>query len=183
MLPLFDDDQATAVAAATSVLESFAPRYEERVQQGMARKLGLAPADHGEVIARTDALLRERSPDHTSFFRALAHALRGDRSALDAVVGDVAAVDAWLPQWEMAVDSGRRDRGAVADAMDLENPVYIPRNHKVEEALAAATEGDLAPFRALVEVVSRPFDERPGLEEHARPAPPSATPYRTFCGT
>ncbi len=67
--------------------------------------------------------------------------------------------------------------------MDRVNPVYIPRNHKVEEALTAATEGDLDPFRQLVEVLARPFDERPGLEAYAVPAPTGAIPYRTFCGT
>ena len=183
MLPLFDDDQSTAVAAATSVLESFPSRYEERLQRGMARKLGVDPGDHADVVAGAEALLRERSSDHTSFFRALAGVLRGDRTAFDAVVGDGAAVDAWLPSWEAAVVSDGRDRDAVADAMDRENPLYIPRNHKVEEALAAATEGELGPFRTLVELVSRPFDERAGFDEYARPAPPSATPYRTFCGT
>jgi uncharacterized protein YdiU (UPF0061 family) len=68
--------------------------------------------------------------------------------------------------------------------MDRVNPAYIPRNHKVEEALAAATAGDLQPFRAQVEVVSRPFEERPGLEAYASAGPPGwDASYRTFCGT
>ena len=67
--------------------------------------------------------------------------------------------------------------------MDRVNPVYIPRNHLVEEALAAATAGDLEPFERLVDVVTRPFDERPGLEAYAAPAPPSWGSYQTFCGT
>jgi uncharacterized protein YdiU (UPF0061 family) len=71
----------------------------------------------------------------------------------------------------------------MAAAMDRVNPVYIPRNHRVEEALAAATDGEMAPFRRLVNVVSRPFEERPGWEDYAGPAPVSGTPYRTYCGT
>ena len=67
--------------------------------------------------------------------------------------------------------------------MDRVNPVYIPRNHLVEEALAAATDGDLEPFRRLLDVLARPYDERPGLEVYAAPAPVSSVPYRTFCGT
>ena len=67
--------------------------------------------------------------------------------------------------------------------MDRVNPAYIPRNHKVEEALAAATAGDLGPFGALLDVLSQPFDERPGLEAFAAPAPSSFGAYRTFCGT
>jgi uncharacterized protein YdiU (UPF0061 family) len=67
--------------------------------------------------------------------------------------------------------------------MDLVNPVYIPRNHLVEEALTAATAGDLAPMHELVAVLERPFTERPGLERYAAPAPASFAGYRTFCGT
>jgi uncharacterized protein YdiU (UPF0061 family) len=67
--------------------------------------------------------------------------------------------------------------------MDRLNPVYIPRNHHVEEALAAATADDLQPLRRLLDVLAQPFDERPGLEPYAAPAPPSFGAYRTFCGT
>jgi uncharacterized protein YdiU (UPF0061 family) len=69
--------------------------------------------------------------------------------------------------------------------MRLTNPIYIPRNQIVEEALAAASDdGDLDGFDRLVEVVARPFEERPGLDRYAAPAPPEVTAgYRTFCGT
>ena len=64
------------------------------------------------------------------------------------------------------------------------NPVYVPRNHLVEEALEAATAGDLAPFEMMLDVVTNPFDERPGAERFAEPAPDGFTAgYRTFCGT
>ena len=69
------------------------------------------------------------------------------------------------------------------DAMDRVNPVYIPHNHQVEGALAAASDGDPGPFRRLLDVLADPFDERPGLEPYATPAPPSFGRYRTFCGT
>jgi uncharacterized protein YdiU (UPF0061 family) len=67
--------------------------------------------------------------------------------------------------------------------MDRVNPVYIPRNHHVEEALTAATAGDLGPFHQLLDVLAQPFHERPGLESYAAPAPSSFGAYRTFCGT
>jgi uncharacterized protein YdiU (UPF0061 family) len=67
--------------------------------------------------------------------------------------------------------------------MDRTNPVYIPRNHLVEEALAAATADDLGPLQQLLEVLAHPYDERPGLERYAAPAPGDSGPYRTFCGT
>ena len=67
--------------------------------------------------------------------------------------------------------------------MDRTNPVYIPRNHLVEEALAAAVEGDPEPFSKLLAAVASPFEERPGFERYAAAAPEDFGPYRTFCGT
>jgi uncharacterized protein YdiU (UPF0061 family) len=67
--------------------------------------------------------------------------------------------------------------------MDRVNPVYIPRNHRVEEALAQAALGDMRPFQRLLGAVSRPFEERPGLEDYAEPAPTGGAPYITYCGT
>jgi uncharacterized protein YdiU (UPF0061 family) len=68
--------------------------------------------------------------------------------------------------------------------MDRVNPLYIPRNHHVEDALTSATIGDLEPFRRLIDVLATPFDERPGLESYAGPAPRGfGDEYRTFCGT
>ena len=88
---------------------------------------------------------------------------------------DLAGFDDWLARWR-ALDPD-------ADAMDRVNPVYIPRNHLVEEALAAATDGDLAPLARLLDAVTAPYDERPGLERYAEPAPEDFGKYRTFCGT
>ncbi len=70
-----------------------------------------------------------------------------------------------------------------ADLKDRSNPIYIPRNHLVEEALAAATEGDIAPFEQLLDAVTAPYDQRPGRERYAEPAPDDFGAYRTFCGT
>jgi uncharacterized protein YdiU (UPF0061 family) len=91
------------------------------------------------------------------------------------MVLDLAAFDAWAERWRaLEPDAG---------TMDRVNPVYIPRNHLVEEALAAATAGDLAPFRRLVVVLSEPYRRRPGLERYEEGAPESFGDYLTFCGT
>jgi uncharacterized protein YdiU (UPF0061 family) len=88
---------------------------------------------------------------------------------------DLAGFDAWLSRWQTL----RPD----ADVMDRNNPIYIPRNHLVEEALAAATAGDLGPLDQLLAAVTAPYDERPGLERYAEPAPEDFGKYQTFCGT
>jgi uncharacterized protein YdiU (UPF0061 family) len=138
----------------------------------MAAKLGLAAPDPG-LVADLPELLRAQRVDFTSFFRALSAG-----TARDLFV-DRAPFEAWNARREALLPD---DRAAVAAAMDRVNPLYIPRNHRVEEALAAATAGDMAPFHRLVDVVSAPYEQRPGLDDYAQPDP-AATPYVTYCGT
>jgi uncharacterized protein YdiU (UPF0061 family) len=113
--------------------------------------------------------------DHTTAFRLLAGAARGDRETVRGLFLDLPKLDAWLDRW-LALSPD-------PELMDRTNPVYIPRNHLVEEALAAATTGDLAPLEQLVDVVRHPFAVRPGSERYAEPAPEDFGRYRTFCGT
>jgi uncharacterized protein YdiU (UPF0061 family) len=179
LLPLLADDEDEAVALAVDALAAFRPQYDAAFSAGMRRKLGL-PADVDEAVASSLAgdllaLLQAHRVDHTSFFRSLGAAARGDAEPVRRLVLDLAAVDAWLARW--------REHRPDADAMDRVNPAYIPRNHLVEEALTAATGGDLAPLEQLLVAVRSPYDERPGLERYAAPAPADFGAYRTFCGT
>jgi uncharacterized protein YdiU (UPF0061 family) len=178
LLPLIDEDTTAAVEAATEVVRSFVERYEGYWAIGMAAKLGLEAADE-PLVRDLLALLHAQRVDFTQFFRALSSHLRGSQAAR-SLFTEPNAFDAWVARWEALLPP---DRNPVAAAMDRVNPVYIPRNHVVEEALAAATAGDMAPFHRLVEVLTSPFVERPGLERYAEPAPPGCGPHVTYCGT
>ena len=170
LLPLIDENADAAVAAATDVVNGFAGEYSGHWARGMAAKLGLAAPDR-ELAADLLELMRAQRVDFTLFFRALA------AGTARSLFTEPAPFDAWAARREAVVSTD-----AVA-AMDRINPVHIPRNHRVEEALAAATAGDLAPFHRLVDAVSRPFDERPGLEDLTEPAPRGCAPHVTYCGT
>jgi uncharacterized protein YdiU (UPF0061 family) len=185
LLPLFDVEMERAAAAATEVLESFPDRYREYRARGMGAKLGLTDVRDQDVSLGDDLLelLHAQGVDYTSCFRALSSALRGDGARARSLFADPAPFGVWSDRWLARLPSEASDRRAIADAMDRINPVYIPRNHLVERALTAATAGDLGPFRELLDVVVEPFEERPGLDEYAAPAPPSFGAYRTFCGT
>jgi uncharacterized protein YdiU (UPF0061 family) len=179
LLPLIDDEQEKAIGLAVEALGAFRPQYNAAWFAGMRAKLGL-PEGLDEAVAmplfeELLELLQKDQVDHTSFYRALGKAARGDAEPTRLLFLDLAAIDDWLASW--------RAIGPDGDAMDRVNPVYIPRNHLVEEALDAATGGDLQPLEKLLEVVSAPFDERPGLERYAAPAPQDFGAYRTFCGT
>ena len=183
MLPLFADTTDEAVALATDVLHSFTDRYHRHWTAAMRAKLGAAQPVDQAVFEDLLALLQTQAVDHTSLFRSLSDVVRGHSARARALFAEPDAFDEWATRWTAARANDPRPATEVADAMDRVNPVYIPRNHLVEAALTAATDGDLGPFRRLVDVVSNPFDERPGLEEYALPATTDQGPYRTFCGT
>lgn len=186
LLPLIDADTEAAIATATAVLEAFPGRYQEHWDRGLRAKLGLADAAPRDTALLGDlpALLHDHDIDFTSFFRGLSASLRGDDERVRSLFADPSAFDAWAQRWRAELAQHPGETSEIADAMDRVNPVYIPRNHHVEDALAAATAGDLQPFERLLDVVARPFDERPGLEAYAGPAPAGfGDMYQTFCGT
>lgn len=172
LLPLISDDTNTAVDLVTTSLGRFPEEFNSAWSTGMRAKLGL-PAEVDDETATaliTDLLmlLRQETLDYTSAFRDLAGVARG---------ADAPAPypDEWLSRW--------RALNPDPAGMDRVNPVYIPRNHLVEEALSAATAGDLEPLTTLMTALRAPFDERDGLATYAAPAPKDFGPYRTFCGT
>jgi serine/tyrosine/threonine adenylyltransferase len=185
LLPVIDDDTDAAVAAATEALHTFPERFHRSWSAGMRAKLGLTEADEltGALVDDLLTLLHEQAVDYTSAFRGLSGWLRGEAAPVRALFAEPGAFDAWAARWREQLSHEASDPDRVAAAMDRVNPVYIPRNHHVEDALAAATAGDLGPFDRLLDVLARPFDERPGLEAYAGPAPASWGSYRTFCGT
>ncbi|APX02820.1 protein adenylyltransferase SelO [Arthrobacter sp. QXT-31] len=178
MLPLFDDDEERAVERAQESLGAFRQQYSAAWFAGMKAKLGLDTVADDDASPLTDellGLLREGRVDYTSFFRQLGSAARGKVGPARSMFLELEAFDAWAERW--------RALNPDADAMDRINPAYVPRNHLVEEALGSATEGDLGPLQRLLEAVTDPYNERPGVERYAEGAPESFGPYRTFCGT
>ena len=174
LLPLVDDDQEAAVAKLVPVLDTFADRFAAAWRAGMLAKVGLSETDENVgLLQDLLALMQAARVDWTSFWRALAQTARGETGARDLFLARE-DFDPWAARW--------LDLKPDADAMDTVNPVYIPRNHKVQEALDAATKGDLGPVTRLIEVIREPYVVRPNLEAYAEPDPDGGG-YVTFCGT
>jgi uncharacterized protein YdiU (UPF0061 family) len=182
LLPLFSNDKDESVAIATEVLMDFPKQYQALWDAGMSKKLGLknAPAD---LVNDLLQMLHTQSVDYTQFFRSLSSVINGDASAARNSFINIEQYDAWESRWKELISHESQFSADVAMSMDLVNPIYIARNHLVEEALAAATEGDLNPTLTLLEVLQQPFNERPGFERFAQPAPSEYKNYQTFCGT
>ena len=201
LLPLLADDDEQAMAEALRVIDAFPALYSRHLLSGQRAKLGLrlvAGADDNTDAALADdwlALLQAGRVDFTLAWRRLADAAAGDDAPLRALFADAAAPGAWIACWrercaredEAASTGGAAAKvdAARAERMRRVNPWVIPRNHRVEEALTAASDdADLGPFDRLLEAVRQPYDESAGNARYAEPAPADVTAcYRTFCGT
>jgi serine/tyrosine/threonine adenylyltransferase len=179
LLPLFSADEQEAIALAEKSFDVFRAQYEASWSSGMRAKLGLSAAAEAQVVTSLSdellVLLQENQVDYTSFFRLLSHAARGDAESVRGLFVDRIGFAGWMSRWQ--------ELGPDAESMVRVNPMYIPRNHLVEEALTAATAGDLGSLKQLLDAVTNPYDQRPGLERYAAPAPEDFGSYRTFCGT
>lgn len=187
LLPLIDEDSNRAIEKAVAVVEEFGPLYEREWLGRMRSKLGLTteePEDF-ELVEGFHSAMQTSGVDFTNAFRSLGAAAAGEPASLQTLFEGSTTIGPWIKRWEDRVArESQTNAEERSGRMSQVNPLYIPRNHRVEAALdAAADEADLTPFNELLALVTRPFDEVPGKGAFAEGAPSDAAPYQTFCGT
>lgn len=192
LLPLIDPDIDKAVEAAESAVNAFGERFKCAWSSEFRAKLGLETERPGDADLAMDLLERmaASSADFTLTFRRLSRLSREVRSEnpkADAAVrnlfDDKTLFDAWAKRWRARLACEERDDFSRQSAMLAANPAYIPRNHRIEQVISAALEGDLAPFGKLADILSRPFDDQPDNADYQFPPKPEEVVHRTFCGT
>ena len=181
LLPLLDPDQNTAVEMATEILHEYPAVFERYWRTGMRRKIGLQTESTQDHQLITDLLdwMQTVQADFTNTF----HDLSSPTRIADGIYQDESFL-AWHARWQQRL----ADEGPLADSsvelMRTVNPSVIPRNHRVEEALAAATDNDdPSVMHRLLQVLSAPYQRTEMHNEFQAPPPPSTLPYQTFCGT
>jgi serine/tyrosine/threonine adenylyltransferase len=188
LLPLICAEQDRAVALATESISAFSARFQQEWLDAMRSKLGLLRArpEDAELIGALLDVMHRTEADYTMTFRGLREHLERDPSGtgVEEALRAHADFQMWLHKWE---DRGAMESASSAariDVMQLANPGYIPRNHLIEDVIAAATnQENFAPFEALLAVVLRPFDEQRGAAAYAAPPRPDQRVLETFCGT
>jgi uncharacterized protein YdiU (UPF0061 family) len=193
LLPLLDDDVEAAKRKARSALDTFGQAFEPAYYGGLRAKIGLIETPGMDTTADDDLVtdllgrMAQHRADFTNTFRLLSDAAPNAPSTLEPVraqFADPAAFDAWVEPW-----GARLARQAESDAerrtrMRKVNPAYIPRNHRVQAVIDAATErGDLAPLEQLLGVVSRPYEDHAALTDYRKPPAAHEVVQQTFCGT
>jgi uncharacterized protein YdiU (UPF0061 family) len=202
LLPLIDSDADNAVRLATEVVESFIDRFDAHFLEGMRRKIGLSAAVEGDadLINRLLAIMQNAGADFTLTFRRLAleaevdagtgaatgtgAASGGALTAWRELVGEGSAIEEWLRDWRQRLTQDGQTATDRATGMRGVNPVFIPRNHRVEAALSAASrDADFQPLERLVGILRRPYVDQPESAEYSLPPEPSQQVFKTFCGT
>jgi uncharacterized protein YdiU (UPF0061 family) len=175
LMPLFADDADEALKLANESLQTWNVQFVRALLAGLRRKLGLFTEQDGdgELAQAFFNVLADNGVDFTLAFRRL-----GEGTARGLFDGP-APFDAWEQRWRSRIAQESQDEAARREAMRLANPLYIARNHRVEAALAAATErDDYGPFEELLTVLAQPFAERPEFAAYAEP--PSEEERRNF---
>jgi uncharacterized protein YdiU (UPF0061 family) len=189
LLPLLDEDQDRAVASAQEAIDAFPNGYQQAYQRGMSQKLGLTQhtADDQTLAQDLLTLMADEKTDFTLSFRRLAELADAGQQAQPGVSEIFELPDAltpWLQRWRQRIAADPMAAGKRQASMLAVNPVYIPRNHLVEETIAAAIkDGNFEPFHTLLDVLARPYDYNPEQARYATPPKPEQVVRQTFCGT
>jgi len=186
LIPLYGEEEERVIQRFFDELDTFNVWYEQYWLSNMRAKLGLGRAELGdrELVEQLLQLIHQGQGDFTLVFRHLASAVLGDDSKFKAQFRDPSLVSEWLAFWLKRVDREGLNAEQCAMNMNGVNPAYIPRNHKVEEALdAAVNRNNLEPFIAMLNILTEPYREHIGMDDYAIPAALGVSPYVTFCGT
>jgi uncharacterized protein YdiU (UPF0061 family) len=181
LLPLLNDVPKRSVAEAEASLGTFAEIHQAELQKRFTAKIGIETGDWS-MVETLLAAIADGEADFTLVFRHLSDALEsGNDDAITPLFNQPAAIVAWLTVWRERLHDCDRSR-AVA-LMRRTNPVFIPRNHRIEEVIKAGNRGDFAPFDRLHEVLQHPFTKQAEFTEYEAAPVPAEVVHATFCGT
>jgi len=188
LLPLFSDDQEKAIAQAQEILGEFVEKFTAAYQAGLRNKIGLFTMRDGDealVQDLLDAMARNQA-DFTLSFRRLCEAALdpANDAGVRALFAEPPAYDEWAARWRQRASEEPHSPAERRAAMLSVNPAFIPRNHRVEAVIQAATlNDDYAPFEELLAVLSKPYQDQPQFADYAEPPQPDQRVLQTFCGT
>jgi len=175
LLSLISEDSDVALEKAKKSLGTFTGLFRAEYDNRFRAKFGLADDAPLDIVRSGLSLLAKQDVDFTLFFRHLTH---GNRNELSELFKDPALFDNWYSAWEAATQSAP-DTAAMRKA----NPILIPRNHRVEQAIQAAYGNDYAPFHQLVDALAKPYEDRSEFSAYEQAPKPNEIVHQTFCGT
>ena len=179
LIPLIDKDEETAVKLATETINNFENIYNTRWLNMMRDKLGLFGEDKDDKRLISDLLdwMKINKADFTNTFCYLMNIKLGDKT-----IYHNQEFTNWLELWHKRLKLNNQNNNHL-ELMKSVNPVVIPRNHKIEEALKTASEGNLKNFNEFLIILQTPYGNKNNILDFQQPAPITNEKYQTFCGT
>ena len=179
LIPLIDTNQNKSIELATDIINSFEKKYEEKWMEMMRRKLGLSILDEKDKFLILDLLtwMHQHKADYTNTFCYLMN----EKIQNDKIYTDY-HFKIWKKRWQERLKKEKNIQDKSIELMKKNNPIVIPRNHKIEEVLNAAQEDNLKPYLRLLEILKKPYSSREGLKDY-QTLSNSNEKYKTFCGT
>ena len=184
LLPLLDNNPKTSVAAAEDALGHFPGLYHDALQKRFTAKIGIENGDNSDwsMVEQLLAAMADGEADFTQVFRHLPESLEsGNDHVVAGLFNHPETIVAWLGTWRARLH--QIDRNKALALMRRTNPVFIPRNHRIEEAIQAGNSGDFTLFRQLHQLQQNPFTEQTEFTEYEAPPTPAEVVRETFCGT
>jgi uncharacterized protein YdiU (UPF0061 family) len=178
LIPLIDKNEDTAIKLATDLIDNFQNIYEDKWLNMMRDKLGLFGEDKNDKKLINDLFnwMEKNKADYTNTFCNLMDINSDEIYKNNDFIN-------WKNEWKKRSELNNSTKEKQSKLMKSNNPIVIPRNHKVEEALAEADKGSLDKMKKLLAILKNPYDNQNNIEEYQTPAPSSNKKYQTFCGT
>ena len=179
LIPLIDQDQNKAIQLATEIINTFEKKYEEKWLNMMRDKLGLFGTDEKDKFLILDLLtwMHQKKIDYTNTF---CHLMNFKIEKIKNYENNI--FQNWKKRWQKRLSTNNNTPEKYIKLMRSVNPLVIPRNHKVEEALHEANKNNLKPINQLLEILNNPYTEQKNIIEYQIPSI-SNEKYQTFCGT
>ena len=180
LIPLIDPNKDKAIEIATETINNFDKNYEIKWINMMRDKLGLFGQDPKDLVLILDLLtwMHKNKADYTNTFCVLMN----ENVQKNKIYEDENFI-IWKKRWEERLKLNNNNPEKFLKLMRSVNPLIIPRNHKVEEALEAANNNDLSPLIKLIKILEKPYDKQQENIDYQSPAPLGNEKYQTFCGT
>ncbi len=180
LIPLIDENKDKAIKTATEIINNFSNLYKKKWLKMMHDKLGLLGEDSIDESLILDLLtwMHQNKADYTNTFCNLMN----KNIMEDEIYKDKKFLN-WKEKWKERLKKNNNSAEKSLKLMRSANPIVIPRNHKVEEALEAANNEDLNPLKNLLEILKKPYEDHKNIIEYQSPAKISDKKYQTFCGT
>ena len=186
LIPLIDKDQDKAIKLLSEKIISIKSSYEQEWLKIMAKKIGITVIKNNDLKLLNNLLdiMNDNDTDFTLTFRYLSELIIGDENLFYNMFKSKEKINKWVIKWKGRIKEDSKLDESFSLKLNKNNPLYIPRNHIVEDVLSKALfEKNFQPFHEFYDILVNPYNEKPNSEKYTLPAPITNQPYKTFCGT